>query len=356
MLNFGAGPARLPLEVTRQLSKDIIDYLQTGLSVIELPHRGEAFAKILSEANALVKKLMNLSDDYEVLWMQGGGRMQFAILPMNFLHSGGTAAYIDSGHWASEAIRYARHYGNVVVPASSKDQQYRILPVIPREIPEEWAYLHITTNNTIYGTQFHDFPDCPVPLVADMSSDIFSRQIEFSRFDLIYAVAQKNLGIAGVTLVVVKKSMLQHAADNVPGILSYREMAAKNSLVNTPPVFAIYSCLLTLRWTDSIGLDNLDKRSRNKAALLYAFLDESRLFTCPVPFASRSQMNVCFQMDNEQATRNFLDYAAKAGIQGIGGHRSTGGFRVSLYNGITESDVVQLTDVMRKFELQYLKG
>jgi len=356
MLNFGAGPARLPLEISRQLSQDIIEYQQTGLSILELPHRGEAFGKILSEANALVKKLMQLNDDYEVLWMQGGGRMQFALLPMNLLHSGRSAGYIDSGHWASEAIRYARHYGTIMVPASSREQHYHTIPQIREAIPEDWAYLHITSNNTIYGTQYHHFPDSPVPLVADMSSDIFSRRINFSRFDLIYAVAQKNIGVAGVTMVVVKKSLLQQAADNLPGILSYREMAAKNSLVNTPPVFAIYSCLLTLRWMDSMGLDKLDQLNRHKAALMYAFLDESGLFECLIPTEFRSNMNICFRMKDEQLTGHFLDYASSAGIQGISGHRSTGGFRVSLYNAITLSDVEQLTAVMRQFEERYDKG
>ncbi len=349
MLNFGAGPARLPQEVIQQLSQDILDYDQSGLSIAEIPHRGNAFGKILSEANMLVKKLMNLGEDYEVIWMQGGGRMQFALLPMNFSGADRTTGYLDSGHWASEAIRHARHYGNVSVPGSSREQHYTMLPGTNTIIPAGLAYLHITTNNTIYGTQYRNFPEGAVPLVADMSSDIFSRRLDFSQFDLIYAVAQKNLGIAGVTLVVVKKSFLKKAND-LPAILSYREMAAKNSMVNTPPVFAIYSCLLTLRWIEKTGLDAIERNNRNKAALLYACLDESELFRGFVHPEHRSMMNVCFHMKDTTQTGYFLAYAASEGITGIKGHRSTGGFRVSLYNAITVPEVERLTALMRRYE------
>lgn len=350
LINFDAGPAALPKEVLHEASQAIIEYENSGLSILEIAHRGPLFAQILEEANALVKELLGLNDGYEVLWLQGGGRLQFAMLPMNFLADGEQAGYIDSGHWAHEAIDNAKLYGTAKILASSKDNQYTFIP--KHNVAEEKGlqYLHITTNNTIYGTQFAMLPDTTLPLVADMSSELFSRQLDYNRFSLIYAVAQKNIGPAGVTLVVVRKSMLEHQKRTLPEILSYRDVAKNNSLLNTPPVFAIYCSILTLRWVKQKGLANLEAENNKKAELLYKTIDESKLFYGVTATEDRSKMNVCFRAHNEAHTQQLLDIALKHGITGIKGHRSVGGFRASLYNAISYTDVEKLVGVMKEFE------
>lgn len=349
LINFNAGPAALPSEVLAEAAAAILDYNGSGISLLGIPHRGAHFDAILAEANALVKDLLELGDDYEVLWLQGGGRLQFSMVPMNFLPADGTAGYIDSGHWSAEALRNAGLYGRTLVLGSSKTDQYTVIPDWG-EIPEELAYIHLTTNNTIYGTQFSSFPDTAVPLVADMSSELFSRKLDYSRFSLIYAVAQKNIGPAGVTLAVVRKSLLEQQQRPLPEILSYREMARHNSVLNTPPVFAIYCSLLMLRWVKAIGITEMERRNDEKAALLYEAIDNSRLFYGVAGTDSRSKMNVCFRAHDEAHTRPFLDFARDRNITGIKGHRSVGGFRVSLYNAISVEEVRQLTEVMAAFE------
>lgn len=349
MINFGAGPAALPEEVLLQASEAIRDYNGSGMSILEIPHRGNQFADILNEAHDLVKKLMHLDDMYEVMWMQGGGRLQFAMLPMNFLDKNKTAGYIESGHWAEDAAANARLYGNVEIIASSKNQHYTYVPEISK-VHEHLEYLHITTNNTIYGTQFNAMPETDVPFVADMSSDIFSRPLDFNQFGLIYAVAQKNIGAAGVTLVLARKDFIEKGNDKLPGILSYKKMALHNSMVNTPPVFAIYTSLLTLRWIERTGLDMLEKANHEKAALLYNAIDESAIFHCVAREDSRSNMNVCFRCIDEATGKCFLEFALAHHITGIKGHRSVGGFRVSLYNAIRLENVKELIAVMKEFE------
>lgn len=349
MINFDAGPAALPKTVLQEASEAIIDYNHSGLSILEISHRGEAFKKILDETNHLAKKLMMLDDDYEILWIQGGGRLQFAMLPMNFLNDSDKVAYIDSGHWASEAQQTAALYGNTEIISSSKKDNYRYIPSCGT-IDNQYAYVHITSNNTIYGTQWHEFPSSKSPLIADMSSDILSRNIDLNKFDFFYAVAQKNLGSTGVTMVAARKSFLEKSKKNLPDILSYKAYGAQNSLVNTAPVFAIYTCLLTLRWIDRKGLDTIEKENNDKADLLYNTIDNSTLFEAVADINSRSKMNVCFRAKEEYLTQKLISVALENNITGIKGHRSVGGFRVSLYNAISVDDVKKLISVMQHVE------
>lgn len=349
LINFDAGPAALPAEVLEQASQAILEYNNTGLSILEIAHRGPLFAGILEEANSLVKTLLALNDDYEVLWLQGGGRLQFSMVPMNFLSANGTAGYIDSGHWASEALRNGRLYGNTRTIASSREDNYTYIPQWGG-IPSDLDYLHVTSNNTIYGTQFRDFPETDVPLIVDMSSELFSRRLDYSRFSLIYAVAQKNIGPAGVTLVVIRKSMLERQQRVLPEIFSYREQAANNSLLNTPPVFAVYCSLLTLRWISNIGMEAMEQRNREKARMLYDAIDNSRLFYGVPRSEDRSMMNACFRAHDDRHTAQFIDFALQRNITGIKGHRSVGGFRASMYNAISPEQVSRLAAAITEFD------
>ena len=350
-INFGSGPAALPQEVLQEASEAIINYRNTGLSILEIPHRGKLFNEILEEANALVKRLCALDDAFEVLWLQGGGRMQFSMIPMNFLRREKTAAFIESGHWSEEACQYARYYGNTEVIASSKKDRFRSLPDLPDTFPADLAYLHLTTNNTIFGTQWPELPEMQVPLVADMSSDIFSRKRRYSSCSLFYAVAQKNLGPAGVTLVAVRKDFLQKARIDLPPFLSFIQQVSMNSLVNTPPVFAIFASLLMLRWTSRRGIDQLEQESILKSDLLYSELERNTLFKPYVSEQShRSRMNICFNAVKDGIEEGFLDFCERNRVTGIRGHRSTGGFRASLYNAITVQDVRKLISLMQEYE------
>ncbi|MFA6057731.1 MAG: 3-phosphoserine/phosphohydroxythreonine transaminase [Taibaiella sp.] len=349
LINFDAGPAALPKEVLQQASAAILNYNNSGLSILEIPHRGKLFAEILEEANALVKELLELNEDYDILWLQGGGRLQFSMVPMNFLGADEKAGYIESGHWASEALRNAKLYGKTEILGSSKTDNFTYIPDWGT-IPEDLNYLHFTSNNTIYGTQFFNFPETEVPLVVDMSSELFSRKLNYNKFSLIYAVAQKNIGPAGVTLVAIRKSLLEQQKRELPEILSYREMAKNNSLLNTPPVFPIYCSLLTLRWVKAIGMDAIDKRNKEKARLLYDAIDSSSIFYGVAKKEDRSHMNACFRSHNDDHTQAFLDFAKERNIVGIKGHRSVGGFRASMYNAISIEDVQQLVAAMKAFE------
>ncbi len=350
-INFNSGPAALPLPVLQAASAAVINYNDTGLSILGIPHRGKLFAAILEEAKSLVKELCGLGDDYEVLWMHGGGRLQFAMLPMNFLGDGETAGYIDSGYWAADAISYAKYYGNVAVLASSKEDNYTHLPVWPDAIPKDLAYLHITTNNTIYGTQCHDIPKADVPLIADMSSDIFSRQMDYTNCDAFYAVAQKNIGAAGVTMVAIKKAMLQRIRRTLPPMLSYAAHAQAGSVLNTPPVFAIYTALLMLRWTKEKTIATIEKENNEKANALYQEIERNSLFDGIVSnTADRSKMNVCFTAKQPEHEKAFVNFCEANNVTGIEGHRSVGAFRASLYNAISLADVQQLVALMQEFE------
>lgn len=351
--NFNAGPAALPDVVLQEATAALADYAGTGLSILEIAHRGSHFDAILEEANALVKELCGLDDSYEVLWLQGGGRMQFCMLPMNFLPQDGTAGYIDSGHWAADAAMHAAYYGKVNILASSKDQQYKRLPEWPQALPKGLSYLHLTTNNTIYGTQWEDIPACEVPLIADMSSDILSMPRNYSQFDMFYAVAQKNLGAAGVTMVAIRKELLSKPVRELPPMLNYAAHAKHNSVLNTPPVFAIYTCLLMLRWIKATGLAHIISTNRQKAELLYAEVNRNSLFQPRVSEAAdRSAMNVCFDAVSPELEKAFAAFADAQGFYGIKGHRTAGGFRASLYNAVIVENVQALIATMQAFEQQ----
>lgn len=354
IINFGAGPAALPQEVLQSASQAILNYNYSGLSILEIPHRGgHLFDDLLAESKQLVLELTGLNaDEYEVLWLQGGGRLQFAMIPMNFLESTATAGYIDSGFWAHDAQEHARQYGNVQTLASTRAENYSSLPSLNTPIAHSLSYVHYTTNNTIFGTQFSQIPECTVPLFADMSSDIFSEKRDYSCYDLFYAVAQKNLGAAGVTLVVVKKSMLNKIVRKLPPILDYQQQAINKSVLNTPPVFGIYVSLLTLRWIKNQGIDTIEKNNIAKASLLYDEIDRNSLLMPIVKESDRSKMNVVFRVLNKDIEQALIAFATQNGIEGIAGHRSVGGFRVSLYNAITLEQVKKFVSLLQDFELQ----
>ena len=347
--NFNAGPSILPKEVFEEGSRAILDFNGTGLSILEIGHRTALFQEVVDEAMATVRELMKLDADHEILFLHGGASTQFFQVPMNLLNDGAIAAYLDGGVWGKKAIKEARLYGNVEVVASSKDRNYSYIPK-GYSIPAAAAYFHYTTNNTIEGTQMHSVPDTRVPLVADMSSDILSRVMDFNRFDLIYAGAQKNIGAAGVNLVVVKKDILGKVNRPLPSMMDYREHIAAGSLLNTPPVFAIYVCMLTLRWLKHQGgIPAIEKLNDRKAALLYNTLDSLPIFRPTVAKEDRSKMNVVFVMDDPAMEKEFLDTCKSNGMVGVKGHRSVGGFRVSLYNAMPLSSVEILTELMNDF-------
>lgn len=346
---FGAGPAAFPGSVLREAADAVISYGDTGLSILEIAHRGPEFGAILEESKSLVKELCGLNDDYEVLWLQGGGRHQFAMIPMNFLGPEDTAGYIDSGHWSADALEAAKYYGKVNVLAASRADHYTHLPEWPANIPAGLAYVHFTTNNTIYGTQWPALPDCPAPLIADMSSDIFSVKRDYTKCALFYAVVQKNVGASGVTLVVVRKDMLERIKRTLPDSLNYAAQAKAGSLLNTPPVFSIYTSLLMLRWIKAKGMDAIEQENREKAALLYAALEQSTAFNLIVEETSRSLMNVVFRGVDAATEERFLQQCTAAGIEGVKGHRSVGGFRASLYNAVSLDDTRRLVDRIHQF-------
>ncbi len=340
----------LPPEVLHEFSKSVINYKKTGYSILELPHRSTAFMDIMAECTALVKELCRIGDDFEVLWMQGGGRAQFGMVPMNFLGPNDVAGYIDSGHWAAEAAAYAMMLNkNTSVLSSTKAINYCELPSINLKLPAKLKYLHLTTNNTIYGTQFSTIPDFKVPVVADMSSDIFSVQRDYSKFGLFYAVAQKNLGTPGTTMVAVRKDFLANQQTYIAPAFSYTKHLQAGNLLNTPNVSGIYVTLLMLRWTKQQGLAAIEKNNREKAALLYNAIDANKTFVPHVKKTSdRSLMNVCFTMNNKDAEARFVKLCEQEQIVGIEGHRSVGGFRVSLYNAVTTDHVKTLVEIIEK--------
>jgi phosphoserine aminotransferase len=347
--NFNAGPSILPKEVLEEASRAILDFNGTGLSILEIGHRTSLFQGVVDEAMATVRELMRLDAEHEILFLHGGASTQFFQVPMNLLSEGATAAYLDGGIWGKKAIREARLFGNVEVVASSKDRNYTYIPA-GYTIPADAAYFHFTTNNTIEGTQMHSIPETSVPLVADMSSDILSRVMDFNRFDLIYAGAQKNIGAAGVNLVVVRRDILGKSGRPLPTMMDYQEHIAAGSPLNTPPVFAIYVCMLTLRWLKQQGgIPAIEKINDRKAALLYETLDSLPVFRPTVAREDRSKMNVVFVMDDPDLEMEFLSACKANGMVGVKGHRSVGGFRVSLYNAMPLESVEVLTELMNDF-------
>lgn len=351
--NFNAGPSILPRQVFEQASQAILDFNNTGLSILEIGHRTPLFQAVLDEAVSLSKELMKLDSEHEVLFLHGGATTQFFQVPMNLLDDKETAAYLDCGTWGSKPIKEAGLFGTVDVVASSKDKNYTYIPR-GYNIPPTAKYFHYTTNNTVEGTQMHAIPETNVPLVADMSSDILSREMDFNRFDLIYAGAQKNIGAAGVNMVVVNPSILGKVSRKMPSMMDYRKHIENGSMLNTPPVFAIYVCMLTLRWLkEQGGVSAIEKVNDEKAALLYDTLDSLPVFKPTVNKEDRSKMNVVFVMEDTQQEKMFLDLCKKEGMIGVKGHRSVGGFRVSLYNALPLSSVVALTGLMKHFAAKH---
>lgn len=348
--NFNAGPSVLPREVFEEASKAILNFNDTGLSILEIGHRTSLFQPVMDEARSLVKELMQLGDKHEVLFLHGGASTQFMQVPMNLLNENDIASYTETGTWAGKAIKEAKLYGHVEIAGSTKTDNYCSIPDELSVSPTA-AYLHITTNETIAGTQWQAIPyDCGVPLVADMSSDILSRQLDFNRFDLIYAGAQKNMGAAGVNLVVVNKEILGKVDRTIPTILDYRNHIAEGSMLNTPPVFAVYVVLLTLRWLKAKGgVAAIEKLNEEKATLFYTTLDSLPVFRGPVAKQDRSRMNAVFVMENPALENEFMALCKKENMIGIKGHRSVGGFRVSMYNALTIDSVKALTGLMKDF-------
>ena len=351
--NFSAGPAILPAEVMEQSAQAARDFNGMGLSILEISHRSAPFTAVLQEAEALMRVLLGISDDYAVLFLTGGASTQFFMSAMNLLNENETACFVDTGAWSSKSLKEAKNFGNVNVIASSKDKNYTYIPK-DYDIPEDARYLHLTSNNTIFGTQFQSFPETNVRLLCDMSSDIFSRSIDVNRFDLIYAGAQKNLGPAGTTLVVVKKDVLGKVSRTIPTMLDYRTHIAKNSAFNTPPVFPIYVCMLTMRWLKAKGgVKAMANRNEEKATLLYNEIDTNPLFVGTTAVEDRSLMNVTFVPINPDLADPFLEACTAAGCSGVKGHRSVGGFRASIYNAMPKESVQVLVEVMRDFAKKY---
>jgi len=348
--NFGAGPGILPHEVLKQAAEAVVDLNGTGLSLLEISHRSADFEAVLDEAVKLVKELLEVPEGYSVLFLQGGASTQFAMVPYNLLPSTGKAAYLESGVWANKALKEAKYFGEVEIVATSKESNFTYIPK-NYTIPTDAAYFHITSNNTIYGTQLHEFPKSPIPMVADMSSDIFSRKFNVADFGLIYAGAQKNMGPAGTTLVIVKDEILGKVDRKIPSMLNYQTQIDGDSMYNTPPVFAIYVSMLTLRWLKSKGgVEAIAKENKAKSNALYAEIDRNPLFKPVCAVEDRSDMNVCFVMENPDHEKPFLKLCDERGIVGVKGHRSVGGFRASIYNALPITSVHALIDVMQEFQ------
>lgn len=348
MHNFYAGPAILPKEVIKEAAKGVLNFNNSGLSILEISHRSKGFTEVIESAQALIKDLLKLPDNYHVLFTTGGASSQFFMIPMNLLNQDETAYYVNTGTWSTKAIAEANHFGNLVELASSKDKGFNYIPKY--KTPNNGKYLHLTSNNTIYGTQIQHFPK-GIPIVCDMSSDFLSRPIDVEKFGLIYAGAQKNLGPAGVTVVIVRDDMLGTVKRHIPTLLDYRTFVKKGSMFNTPPAYPIYVSMLTLKWIKAKGgVEKMERLNKSKAKLLYKELDTNPLFTPNIPNKrDRSLMNVTFQITNPKLEGDFLAEAEANGIVGIKGHRSVGGFRASIYNAMPRSSVKVLTDLMADF-------
>ncbi|MBZ0243900.1 MAG: 3-phosphoserine/phosphohydroxythreonine transaminase [Bacteroidales bacterium] len=351
--NFYAGPSILPQYTIDNTAKAIREFADMGLSLMEISHRSKQFIAVVEEAQALFRELLNIPEDYSVLFLGGGASLQFAMIPMNLFNK--KAAYLNTGVWSKKAIKEAKMFGEIDVVASSDDKNFSY---IPRDfkIPADADYFHITTNNTIYGTEILEDLDSPVPLIADMSSDIFSRPVDVKKYAMIYGGAQKNLGPSGVTFVIIKNDILGKVDRMIPSMLNYKTHIDKESMFNTPPVVPIFAALQTLKWLkENGGLAVMEKRNKEKAELLYNEIDRNKMFKCNVPDPKdRSRMNVCFVMSegNEAKEKAFIDFATSKGMIGIKGHRDAGGFRASIYNAMPIESVKAFIEVMQEFEKQ----
>lgn len=348
--NFGAGPCILPQEVFQEASQAVLDFNGTGLSILEISHRSKEFEAVMAESEQLVRELLSVPQGYSILFLQGGASTQFAMVPLNLLPEGGRAAYLDTGTWAKKALKEAGNLGEVVVVASSADANYSY---IPKEyaVPADVAYFHYTSNNTIFGTEIFGTPRVSVPLVSDMSSDILSRQINVADYGLIYAGAQKNMGPAGATLVIVKDELLGKTGRTLPTIFDYRPHIEAGSMYNTPPVFSIYVSMLNLRWLKRKGgVAAIEQENIIKARTLYDEIDRNPLFRGTAAVEDRSRMNVTFVTEDKAHEAAFLELAKERGLIGLKGHRSVGGFRASIYNALSISGINALVDAMQEFE------
>ncbi|MFI5220378.1 MAG: 3-phosphoserine/phosphohydroxythreonine transaminase [Bacteroidia bacterium] len=347
--NFGAGPGILPEIALKKTQDALIDFNGIGMGVMEISHRSKDFEAVLQKSKSLVKELLNVPDTHEVLFIQGGASTQFAMVPMNFLKT--KAAYVDEGAWSNKAIKEAKIFGEVNVIASSKDKNYSYMPK-GYSIPADCDYLHITSNETIHCTQIKDFPSSPIPVICDMSSDIFSRPVDVSKFDLIYAGAQKNMGPSGVTLVIIKKDIVGKHGKKLPTMMDYKTHLDNDSLYNTPPVIAILVCMHVLEWLKSLGgVAEMEKINKQKFDLFYGEVDNNPMFIGTAAKEDRSPMNACFLLKDNALDEEFLNAAKAAGIVGIKGHRSVGGFRASMYNALPVESVKALVQVMKEFAL-----
>lgn len=354
--NFSAGPAILPQEALDASIEAIKNFAGTGLSLLEVSHRGKEFEKVMDDSRAIVKELFNIPDNYSVLFLQGGASTQFAMVPHNFLGQNEKAAYVNSGVWATKAIKEAKFYGTTEVIGTSEEKNFSYVPK-GYKIPTDAKYLHITSNNTIYGTQLHEFPESPIDVVCDMSSDIFSRPVDVSKFALIYAGAQKNMGPAGVTLVIVRNDWLEKQVRNMPTMFSYKIHAENESMYNTPPVFAIFCSLQTMLWVKKMGgVAAMEKRNKAKAELLYNEIDRNPLFSGTCAKEDRSLMNVTFVANDKNLEEQFFKFCKERNLSGLKGHRIVGGFRASLYNALPIESVQALVDAMKDFETSLAKS
>lgn len=347
--NFSAGPSILPREAMEAGSKACLEFAGSGLSLLEMSHRGKEFVGVMNDAISIVKELLGVPSGYSVMFLQGGASTQFAMIPFNLLDESDTAAYLDTGTWANKALKECKMFANVKVVATSKEKNYSYIPK-GYEIPKDCKYFHVTSNNTIFGTQMQSFPDSPIPLVADMSSDIFSRPVDVSKFGLIYAGAQKNMGIAGTTLVIVRDDLLGKVKRKIPSMFDYKLHIENESMYNTPPVFAVYMALETLKWVKKQGgVSAMQKRNGEKAGRLYAEIDSNPLFKGTAAKEDRSRMNVTFVTEKPELEAAFDKAASAANLSGLKGHRSVGGFRASIYNAMDVDSIDALVAVMREF-------
>lgn len=349
--NFSAGPSILPQEVFEKASQAVLNFNNSGLSILEISHRSKDFVAVMEEARTLVLELLGLNGKgYQALFLQGGASMEFLRVPYNLMSENGKAAYLETGTWANKAIKEAKSFGETKIVASSKEANFNFIPK-NYEIPADSDYFHCTSNNTIFGTQMKAFPKTEVPIVCDMSSDIFSRAIDYTQFSVIYAGAQKNMGPAGTTLVVVKEEVLAKTKREIPTLLDYQQHISKDSMLNTPPVFAVYTSLLTLQWLKSKGgVSGIEKLNETKANLLYSEIDRNPLFKGVAAKEDRSLMNVTFVLNNEEHKATFDKLCSEANISGINGHRSVGGYRASIYNAMPIESVQVLVDIMKELE------
>src|SRR5690606_36316811 len=352
--NFSSGPSILPDEVLQKAAQAVLNFNDSGLSLIEISHRDPAFVDIINSARSQALELLNLQDKgYSALFLQGGASLEFVRVAYNLLSKNGTAGYINTGNWSNNALNEASYFGKIVEVASSKDEKYNYIPK-NIEIPSNLDYLHITSNNTIYGTQFKEFPQTDIPLVCDMSSDIFSRVLDFTKFDLIYACAQKNAGTSGVNLVVVKNELLERIKKPIPNIMNYRKHIERESMYNTPSVFSVYVSYLTLNWLkDSGGVEAMERKNRAKSHLMYSEIDRNNLFFGNASIEDRSVMNATFFLKDEKLATQFNTLCLKEGIYAINGHRIAGGYRASIYNAMPITSVQLLVHVMQYFAAHF---